>query len=337
MREKMAGSPDENDIQERMENDMEEKKTFAVDTEEYRIAWIKKLQGKELEAEERAVMTASSAIPTMTVDKIFAALAEATPMLSQVTMMNIPGNVELPYESAVADANWLPMANTATDAADAIAAVTLSAYKLIKTVSIGADVARISIDAFESWLVRRLVDKMKKAVDNAIINGTNSNQPKGFAAEVYDTVTTTAPQVNLVKVASNASIGWDSVMDLIALLPSVYDNNAKFVMSRKMLYGEVAKAKASTAGTPLFVQDAENGFVGRIMGYPVIVDDNVAAKDIYFGDFSGYVFNWSSPIEIGSDDSVEYRIGNRCYRAIALADGELVDKKSIVKLTHLTE
>ena len=230
MREKMAGSPAENDIQERMENDMEEKKTFAVDTEEYRVAWIKKLQGKELEAEERAAMTASAAIPTTTVDKIFAALAEATPMLSQVTMMNIPGNVELPYESAVADANWLPMANTATDAADAIAAVTLSAYKLIKTVSIGADVARISIDAFESWLVRRLVDKMKKAVDNAIINGTNSNQPKGFAAETYDTVTTTAPQVNLVKVASNASIGWDSVMDLIALLPSVYDNNAKFVM-----------------------------------------------------------------------------------------------------------
>ena len=85
------------------------------------------------------------------------------------------------------------------------------------------------------------------------------------------------------------------------------------------------------------MQDAENGFVGRIMGYPVIVDDNVAAKDIYFGDFSGYVFNWASPIEIGSDDSVEYRIGNRCYRAIALADGELVDKKAIVKLTHLTE
>lgn len=335
MADKVANNKTE-PVEEGEEQNMSETRTFTPDTAEYRAAWLKQLQGKPLDEEERAAMTASAAIPTSTANKIFAEMREATPMLTLVTSLNIPGNVELPYESTVADANWVAMANSASDAADAIGAVTLSAYKLIKTVSIGADVARISIDAFEDWLVRRLVDKMQKAVDNAIVNGNNTNQPKGFSQELYDTVTTTLPAVNLVQVASNASIGWDNIMDLISLLPSAYDNKAAFAMSRKMLFGEVAKAKASTAGTPLFVMNPENGFIGRIMGYPVVVDDNIAAKDIYFGDFGGYVFNWASPIEVTSDDSVDFRYGNRCWRAIALADGELVDKRALVKLNHLT-
>ena len=39
-------------------------KSFGVDSPEYRSAWLKNLQGKELTAQERAAVTASAAIPT---------------------------------------------------------------------------------------------------------------------------------------------------------------------------------------------------------------------------------------------------------------------------------
>ena len=57
------------------ERKMEEtRKTFGVETAEYREAFFKKLQGKELTAEERGAVTASAVIPTVTMNKIIGVL-----------------------------------------------------------------------------------------------------------------------------------------------------------------------------------------------------------------------------------------------------------------------
>ena len=45
-------------------------RTFAVDTAEYRDAWLKNLQGKALDAEERAAITASAAIQILLILRI---------------------------------------------------------------------------------------------------------------------------------------------------------------------------------------------------------------------------------------------------------------------------
>ncbi|MBO4567179.1 MAG: phage major capsid protein, partial [Bacteroidales bacterium] len=72
--------------------------------------------------------------------------------------------------------------SAATDSTDAITSISLGAYKLIKTVEITADVDAMSIDAFETWLVNRLVNKIEKAIDYAVLNGTGSgaNQATGI-------------------------------------------------------------------------------------------------------------------------------------------------------------
>ena len=52
---------------------MEEKKMenrFAVNSPEYRDAFLRNLQGKELTAEERDAVTATAAIPTQTMNEI---------------------------------------------------------------------------------------------------------------------------------------------------------------------------------------------------------------------------------------------------------------------------
>ena len=79
---------------------MEEKRTFAVDSVEYREAFLKNLQGKELDAEERAAVTASAAIPTVTMNKIIGIL-ENVPLVAAVDMTYIPGNVTYPAENTV--------------------------------------------------------------------------------------------------------------------------------------------------------------------------------------------------------------------------------------------
>ena len=80
---------------------MEEKKMenrFAVNSPEYREAFLKNLQGKELTAEERTAVTASAAIPTQTMNEIVHKL-ELNPMIGAVDLTNIPGYVTYPAES----------------------------------------------------------------------------------------------------------------------------------------------------------------------------------------------------------------------------------------------
>ena len=301
-------------------NEMEER-TFAVDSKEYREAWLKKLQGKELTIEERDAMTASSAIPTETMNMIVGKL-ELNPLIKAVDVSYIPGNVTFPAEDTVNDANWVEMATAATDSADALKAVTLGAYKLIKTVSITADVQAMSIPAFEAWLVARLANKIEKAVDAGILTGSGSNQATG----IFTT------KVTADGTWASAGIGYADVLKIVAALGSQYRNDAAFVMDSNMFFSKVL-GMVDTQKQPIVkLADGGQGAPAyRLIGFPVIVDDNCTSDNILFGDLKAYKFNFAQAPDVKSDDSVEFRTGNRVYRAMALADGKLADTNAIVR------
>ena len=58
-----------------VEEKREMEKNYAVDSVEYRDAWLKNLMGKELNAEERTAITGTDAIPTETLNKIINVLS----------------------------------------------------------------------------------------------------------------------------------------------------------------------------------------------------------------------------------------------------------------------
>lgn len=307
-------------VVENKEKEMDEKRTFAVDSAEYREAWLKKLQGKELTIEERDAMTASSAIPTETMNMIVGKL-ELNPIIAAVDVSYIPGNVTFPAEDSVADANWVEMATAATDAADALRAVTLGAYKLIKTVSITADVQAMAIPAFEAWLTARLANKIEKAVDAAILTGNGSNKPTGILSTIVTAAGTWA----------STGLVWKDIATIIGKLGSQYRSGAKFVMDSNLFFGSIVGMVDSNKQPVVRLADAEGPTSYRLVGYPVIVDDNCTSDNILFGDLKAYKFNFAKAPEVSADDSVEFRTGSRVYRALALADGKLADNNAIVR------
>lgn len=289
------------------ENTMENR-TFAIDTVEYREAFLMGLQGKEMTTEQRAAVTAAAAIPTQTMNKIVGKL-ELAPIINAVDVTYIPGNVTYPVENTVNDASWVAMGTAATDSADKVASVALGAYKLIKTVEITADVAAMSIDAFETWLVDKLGNKIRRAVAVGIVAGTGSSQATGLA-NLTATGTYTA-----------AGMTYTDVMAIIAALKSEYAPDASFVMSRATFYGNVLNIQ-DTSKKPIVVADVQAPAKFNIMGYPVIIED-AAGTDVYFGDLKeGYKFNFAMSPTVKSDDSVGFRTGSTVYRAMALADGK---------------
>ena len=309
-----------------IEEDKKMENRFAINSPEYREAFLKKLQGAELTAEERDAVTATAAIPTQTMNQIVGKL-ELNPLIAAVDLTHIPGFVTYPAEDTINDASWVPMANASTDSADTLAAVSLGAFKLIKTVEIGANVKAMSIDAFEAWLVKRLANKIEKAVDAGILNGGGSTSGECLGIKT----TKGTPDYKYTK----AAMTWKDITAIIAKLPGEYHNEASFVLPPALFFTEVLGMVDST-GNRVVVMDPQAPRKYNVLGFPCIVDGNAATDEVYFGDLNAYKFNFAQDPEVKSSEDAEFRKGSNVWRALALADGKLADPKAIVRAIRST-
>ena len=299
---------------------------FAVNSPEFREAFLKNLQGKELTAEERTAVVATAAIPTQTMNEIVGKL-ELNPLIAAVDLTQIPGYVTYPAEGTINNAAWVDMGTAATDSADTLTAVTLGAYKLIKTVEITADVEAMSIDAFESWLVARLANKIEKALDAAILNGGGSTS--GEALGIKTTKSTADYKY------TKTAMTWKDLTAVIGKLPGEYHPGASFVMPPALFYGEVLGMSDST-GNRVVVMDPQQPRKYNVLGFPCIVDGNAATDELYFGDLKAYKLNLAKGVEVSKSADAEFRKGSMVYRAMTLADGKLADANAIVRAIRST-
>ena len=324
LRQKVAAGNDPVTKKFEEEKTMEENR-FAIESPEYRVAFLKNLQGKELTAEERtAVNAAGAVIPTQTMNEIIHKL-ENNPLIAAVDVSNIPGYVKFPYESVCQEANWLDMGVGSTDSTDAIGYFTLGAYKLIKTVEIDADVDAMSIDAFEAYLVSRLVNKIEKAVDAGIISGTGTTQCTGIlTAKSEEDLTFT-----------RGALTWAQLCAIMGKLKGEYHNGAKFVMNPEFFFQRVIGMVDSTKNR-VVVLDPQGAVKYNVMGYPAILDGNLSSEEILFGDLKAYKFNFAKAVEVRKSEEAEFRKGSKVYRAMTLADGNLGDLNAIVRCVATT-
>ena len=306
-------------IEENKEENNMENRTYAIDSAEYREAYLMNLQGKELNAEQRAAVVANAAVPTQTLNQIFRYLEES-PILSRIDLTHIPGNVVLPVEDAVAAAAWVAVGAAATDSEDKITSISLGAHKLIKTLEITADIEAMAISAFEAWIVAKLGEKMELALDNAVFNGTGSGQPTGILKTVATATGT----------FTKAKATYADLVKIIGSLPSGPAKNAIFAMPRALFFSDVIGIEDKN-GQPVVHADVESPAKYNILGWHVVLDDNIPANTILFGDFKAYKMNLAKAPVISSDDSVAFRTGSRVYRALALADGKLAMANAFVR------
>ena len=302
----------------------EKKMNFEVNSPEYREAFLKNLQGKELTAEERAAVTATAAIPTQTMNEIVHRL-ELNPLIAAVDVTNIPGYVTYPVESSVAEASWVAMGTASEDSGDTLTSITLGAYKLIKTVEITADVEAMAVDAFEAWLVSRLANKIEKALDAGIINGLGTTQATG--------ILTVKTQADLT--FTRAKMKWEQLAAIPGKIGGQYLNGASFVMSPDLFFGKVL-GMVDSSGARVAVLDPQGPAKYNVLGFPCIIDGNITSEDILFGDLKAYKLNFAKAVEVKKSEEAAFRTGSAVYRAMCLADGNLADVNAIVRCVATT-
>lgn len=304
-------------------NNME---NYGVESKEYRSAFLKKIQGKELnEVEKRAFdsVGASAAIPTQTADTFIAKMKQIAPMLNEVTLLQVTGNVNFAVQGTNAPATLHAENAEGTVAGDTIVKVTLGAYEYMKLISISKTVSTMSIDAFEGWLVDILASDIAHAIEDAIINGTGTNAPQGIAALTYDVA-------HSVTVSASGNLTYDNICDAMGNLEGAYIPNAKFLMNSKTLFKAVMKIKDDSKA-PIVMRNPDGTY--SVMGMPVLLSSYVADDDIYFGDFTKVVANLSQDVKVESSDIAGFNRNAIDYKATAMFDCKVADTNAFVKIT----
>ena len=188
----------------------------------------------------------------------------------------------------------------------------------------------MSVPAFEAYLTDELTACVMETIADALVNGTGSAQGSGL-----ETITWTK-NTNAVEVAKTGTLAYADVVNAVAMLPRGYAAGAKFAMNNATLY-RAFYGMVDSNGRPVFIADPKAENIGKILGYEVIVDDNIADNDVYFGNFSKYLaYNLPEGIVIDVSRESGFRKGVIDYRALAIADTKPIVSEAFVKIYKAT-
>lgn len=331
-------------------------KTFEAatvcDTPEYRNAFYKNMLGQKMTQDEtnawnvaRADMerrgdqftastdTGLATIPTSTLNEIIKKARTMGGLMGEARAFNVPTKIAVPVGTPSSKAAW-HVEGAAVDTEEVVpTAVIFDGYEIIKIFSISAKVRTMSIPAFENYLIDELTACVMECIGDALVNGTGSGQGSGLETITW---TKTGNNQNAVEIAANGTITYAKVIELAGLLKRGYAQGAKFAMNNKTLYNVFFTMQDSNAH-PIFVAktlgEAKAGDVGRILGFDVVIDDNIADNVVYLGNYSKYLgYNMPGGIAIEVSRESGFRKGLIDYRALAIADCKPIVSEAFVKL-----
>ena len=328
-----------------------QKNSFTADTvldsEEYRSAFFKTLLGQETnETEKRALSVAQTVaekradnfnassdslavLPTQTLNEVVKKARTIGGLLGECRAFSVPTKISIPVGTPATKATWHTEGEDVAPDKVGIATVDFDGYEIIKVFSLSAKTRRMSISAFESYLVDELTACVMETIADSLVNGTGVSQGTGLEKGI------TWGSTNQIT-AAKTGITYANVVSTVALLKRGYSMGAKWAMNNATLYN-VFYGMVDANKRPIFIADPKNETVGKILGFDVVVDDNIADNNVYLGNYSKYLgYNMPEGIAVEVSRESSFRKGLIDYRALAIADTKPIVPEAFVKLTVAT-
>lgn len=306
-------------------------------TMQYRQAFMDYVvRGTAIPAEYRAnavskTTDVGAVIPTTVLNQIVQQLESTGMILALVTRTAYKGGVAIPVSTVKPTAVWVAEGAGSDKQKKNIAKdgmVTFAYHKLRCAVAVSLEVENMAMSAFETLLINNIVEAMTKALEQAIISGSGTGQPKGIIKETP----------NAKQVVETAKLTYDDICKVEGALPQAYEAGAVWCMSKATFMGFVGMTDQN--GQP--IARVNYGIAGKpervLLGRPVVCCDYLNGFDAASaGDVVGFVFNFKDYVL-----NTNYAMGVKKYednetddmvtKGIMLADGKVVDKNSLVTL-----
>lgn len=310
------------------EQDTEER-AYGADSPEYRSAYLKQMRGIELsDVEERAMTSASSSagpvIPTQTMNKIISKLHQYAPLLDEIELLSVPGNVKVPAEGTTIEASIHAEGATITAAGDTMTYVELGMYEITKLITISKTVELMSVDAFENWLTDKIARNVADKITGLILTGTGSSQAQGINAITWD-------ESNSVTVAKASALTVANIDSVVGLLNGAYDAGAKWIMSKKTFFGDFRALQDNSKNKVI----SKEGDTWYVEGYPVSFDERMTIHEAILGNLRrGYIGNMPEEAHVTSQFVV--RENSYDFLGSAMFDGKVQAVEAFVKIAKAT-
>ena len=313
------------------------------DTPEYKVAFMNYvLKGTQIPQEltnadaNTKTSDVGAAIPTTTLQKIYEKIEATGMILPRVTHTSYKGGVTVPTSSAKPTASWVAEGAGSDKQKKALGSITFAYHKLRCAISMSLEVSIVTYPMFESQFVANVAEAMVKAEEQAIISGSGSGQPKGITKE------TAVTGQNIDIAAATTALTYKDITAAEAAVPQEYDAGAVWCMTKKTFFEQivgmvdsngqpVARTNYGTNGKPVY------SLFGREV---VLVGDylpsfaaSVTADTIFafIFDFKDYL--WNENLGMTFRKYTDNATDDEVTVALALVDGKVVDKNSLVTLT----
>ena len=314
------------------------------ESKEYRNAFFKTMLGQKLDQEENKIFTramelqqiekradafntttdSAAVLPTTTLNEVIAKARTIGGLLSHCRNFNLPTNISVPIGTPATKASWHTEGAAVTTSETTTTAVTFGAYEIIKIFSISAAAKKMSIDAFESYIVTELTNCVMECIADSIVNGTGTTQGTGILNGItWDTSNS---------FTYTTSVAYSDFTKALGMLKRGYAAKAKFAMSNATLYNSVYNV-ADANGNPIFLQDPQFDKVGYILGKEIIIDDNIADGTILLGNFDYMGYNIPNGLMLEVSRESSFKSGLIDYRALAIADTKPLVGEAFIKIT----
>lgn len=280
-------------------------------------------QDKENRADKFNTTTNSAAVlPTQTLNEVIKKARTMGGLIGHVRNFNIPTNISVPIGTPSNKAEWHEEGKKVDSEKVSTAAVEFNGYEIIKVFSISAAAKKMTVQAFESYLIEELTNCVMETIADALVNGDGDKKGTGIDAGI------TWDESNSLDLTGK----YTDFTGALAKLKRGYAAGAKFAMNNATLYNKVYSLVDDNK-RPIFIADPKNESVGRILGKEVVIDDNIADDTIILGDFNYMGYNMPQGLMLETSRESSFKSGLVDYRAMAIADTKPLVDEAFIKLT----
>lgn len=291
----------------------------GIESKEYRSAFLKNLVGGELNIEERAAFTHTTAnttapLPTTMLNEIWDSVSKQHVIMGDIKVYRTGTILEvIKHTAIVAGAAKVVAENAANDDENnTFVKITLSGKDFSKHVVISYAMAAMSIDALEAYLI----SEISLSIGEALADDTIATIIAGTAAG--NKVNSTGVKVITYKEIAVLMGKLQRVSNRV-----VYVNNATF-------YNNIVSIE-DTTGRPIFQPTMLAGAQGVLLGAQVKIEESIADNVIFVGDPQKVVCNMVQDILIEQDKDIKTH--TNIYAGYARAESALLVDTAFAILT----
>ena len=292
-----------------------EERTFTLESEEYRSAFLRHLRREDMSDIEKRAFTflttnTTAPLPTVMQNRIIDMIGEAHPIVSDVYTMHSNTSITIPVaRSVAADAGKTAEAASSNVLEITFDNINLSGEDYTANVKLSYKMQRMAIPAFEDYLVSQIAARLGSKLANEIVTNIKAGMAAGNKIATGVTY-------------ANICAGFGELKRVGTVI--VYG-------TRKGVYNKLV-GMVDANKRPIFQQPITASAAGVLLGCTIKFDDAIGDDELLIGDPKKYLQNVVAPVIIETDKDLDDH--TVVYSGYTCQEGVLTDDKAFALVSE---